>query len=75
MSILAIVSKAEFEKAVASPAVGTLWPVTTYFSSNPGLQPLGKGGDLYLVTARPGDQLWLVGVLRAPKQDAEGWTA
>lgn len=74
-SILAIVSKAEFEKAVASPLLGGLWPVTTYVSNNPGLAPLGKGGDLYLVTVRPGDALWLVGVLRSPKKDAKGWSA
>jgi hypothetical protein len=75
MSILAIVSKSEFEKAVTSPVVGGLWPVTTYFSSNPGLEPLGRGGDLYLVTIRPNDKLWLTAVLRSPKKGAKGWTA
>lgn len=75
MSILAIVSKSEFEKAVTSPIVGALWPVSTYFSGNPGLEPLRGGGDLYLVTARPGDKLWLAAVLRSPKKDSKGWTA
>jgi hypothetical protein len=75
MSILAIVSRSQFEKAVASPAVGGLWPVTTYVSSNPGLEPLGQGGDLYLVTVRPNDTLWLAAVLRSPKKGAKGWTA
>ena len=75
MSILAIVSKSAFETAVASPVVGGLWPVTTYASSNPGLEPLGQGGDLYLVTVRPNDTLWLVAVLRSPKKGAKGWTA
>lgn len=75
MSILAIVSKSEFAKAVASPSVGTLWPVTTYNSANPGLELLRKGGDLYLVTVRPGDTLWLAAVLRSPKKNAKGWTA
>lgn len=75
MSILAIVSKSEFEKAVASPAVSGLWPVTTYFSSNPGLELLARGGDLYLVTVRPNDTLWLAAVLRSPKKNARGWTA
>jgi hypothetical protein len=75
MSVLAIVSKAEFEKAVASPTLGALWKTATYASRNPALEPLRKGGDLYLVTARPGDRLWLVAILRAPKQGAAGWTA
>lgn len=75
MSVLAIVSKVEFERALVSPTVDDLWKLTTYFSSNPGLDSLRHGGDLYLVTARPGDKLWLAAVLRSPKRDAKGWTA
>jgi len=75
MSILAIVSKSEFEKALVSPTVGDLWKQTTYVSSNPALDSLRQGGDLYLVTVRPGDQLWLAAVLRSPKTDGKGWTA
>jgi hypothetical protein len=75
MSILAIVSKAEFEKALVSPTVGDLWKLTTYASINPALASLRQGGDLYLVTVRPGDQLWLAAVLRSPNKDGKGWTA
>jgi hypothetical protein len=78
-SVLAIVSKALFE-ANRGPkggalAVGDVWATDTYASANKGLAPLSDGGDLYLVTARPGDVLWLVGVLRSPTFDGTKWTA
>lgn len=75
MSFLALVSTAEFKQAVPFPSVGIRWPVTTYTSAAPELEPLRKRGDLYLVTARPGATLWLVAVLRSPKKTAKGWAA
>ncbi|MEQ1571767.1 MAG: hypothetical protein ABMA64_39430, partial [Myxococcota bacterium] len=77
-SVMAIVSKALFD-AERGPAgalrVGDTWPTAVYTSANKGLAPLSDGGDLYLVTVRPGDVLWLVAVLRAPQFDGAKWTA
>lgn len=79
MSVLAVVSKAVFEKQARVDgellATGDTWSTSVYTSANPALEPLREGGDLYLVTVRPGDVLWLVGVLRAPKKKGAGWAA
>ena len=79
MSVLAVVSKAVFEKEARVGGklvgVGDTWPTALYASQNPGLASLASGGALFLVTVRPGDQLWLVGVLEAPKQGGKGWSA
>lgn len=74
-SILAIVSKKVFEKDCPGAALGGMYPSSEYHSTHKGLQALSEGGDLYLVTARPGEQLWLVGVLRQPKKTQSGWSA
>ena len=70
MSVLAIVSKAVFEKEARAGTralgVGDVWPTSRYASASPSLESLASGGDLYLVTVRPGDVLWFVAVLRAP---------
>jgi hypothetical protein len=73
-SVLAIVSKALFE-AAGGLRPGDRFDADGYASAHPGLAPLGAGGDLYLVTARPGDVLWLVGILRAPTFDGARWSA
>lgn len=73
-SVLAIVSKALFE-AAGGLRPGDRFDADGYGSAHPGLAPLGAGGDLYLVTARPGDVLWLVGILRAPTFDGARWSA
>jgi hypothetical protein len=79
MSVLAVVSKAVFEKEARVGgrvvAVGETWPTELYASQNPGLEALTNGGALFLVTVRPGDQLWLVGVLEGSKKSAKGWRA
>ncbi len=79
MNVLAVVSKAIFEKeARAGGAVlgeGAVWPTARYGSQSPHLAPLASGGALFLVTVRPGDRLWLVGVLESPKSGPEGWSA
>ncbi len=72
-SVLAVVSKAVFEKQAKGLAPGSVWRTDRYASRNPNLEPLASGGDLYLVTVRPGDVLWLVAILRDPKADADGW--
>ncbi|MBL8607724.1 MAG: hypothetical protein JNL38_10405 [Myxococcales bacterium] len=79
MSVLAVVSKAVFEKEARSGravlGIGATWATARYASENPALASLHSGGDLWLVTVRPGDVLWLVGVLRSPKAKSGGWSA
>ena len=75
-SIMAIVSKAIFDKEAKGLTPGALWPTARYASQNKGLASLADGGDLYLVTVRPPDEaLWLVAILRAPKAADGGWRA
>ncbi|MBN1911506.1 MAG: SMI1/KNR4 family protein [Pirellulales bacterium] len=57
------------------PEPGDIVPLQQYVSTNKNLQPLSQGGDLYLVTVRPGEELWLVAVLRAPKFSKDRWHA
>jgi hypothetical protein len=75
-SILVLVSKAVFEKdSPPGLAVGGVWAVDRWNSRNPSLEPVAAGGSLFLVTVRPGERLWLVGVLDAPTFDGERWNA
>jgi hypothetical protein len=74
-AVLALVSKGEFDKQHRGAAMGQVLAIAAYNSSNAGLRSLADGGDLYLVTVRPGDELWLVGVLRGPKQAKDRWTS
>ena len=73
--ILAIVSKAVFEKEARSLAVGDTWSTSAYVSANPGLAPLADGGSLFLVTVRPDAVLWLVAILVGPKSSKGAWRA
>lgn len=77
--VMAIVSKAIFEKSVRNAGVGSLWSTHVYRSANKQLEKLGRDGRLFLVTVRPtakkGEALWLVGVLESPQFDGEQWTA
>jgi uncharacterized protein (TIGR02996 family) len=73
--MMAIVSKAVFEKTARGLAVGSTWATDRYVSQNQALAQLG-GGDLYLVTVRPPDEsLWLVAVLAKPAFADGRWTA
>ena len=74
-SVLAIVSKAVFSKQMKDAALGKTFATKAYVSKNRGLQPLEEGGDLYLLTVRPGDVAWLVAVLRKPSFDGAQWNA
>lgn len=74
--VLAIVSKAIFEKEAGGRGPGSVWAVDRYRSENKNLQPLAGGGRLFLVTVRPpADTLWLVAVLHAPSFQAKEWVA
>jgi hypothetical protein len=76
-SVLAIVSKAVFEKqASRGLAIGQTWATDRYVSKNPGLQALASGGALFLVTVRPpNERLWLVAVLESPTFGDDEWVA
>lgn len=54
--VIAVVSKAIFEKAAREHAldVGMTWPTASYVSQNKALGPLADGGRLFLVTVRVG---------------------
>ena len=75
--VLAIVSKAVFEKAAGTHgALGEHLAMDRYACANKHLAPLSAGGRLYLVTVRPPDeQLWLVAVLDQPAFDGTQWIA
>src|SRR5262245_45965483 len=74
--VLAVVSKAIFDKAARGLGPGSVWSTAAYVSANKALSPLADGGRLFLVTVRPPDEaLWLVAVLDAPKFDGTQWSA
>lgn len=74
--MLAIISKAVFEKEAAGLKPGDVLPTDRYRSNSKHLEPLASGGRLFLVTVRPPNEaLWLVAVLEGLKSDAEGWRA
>lgn len=75
--VMAIVSKAVFEKAAGkSPTLGTALGMDRYASANRGLSALSGGGRLFLVTVRPPDEaLWLVAVLENPEFSGSEWVA
>lgn len=72
--MLAIISKAVFEKEAAGRAPGDVLPIDRYRSNSRNLEPLSDGGRLFLVTVRPpSESLWLVAVLDRLDVDDEGW--
>jgi hypothetical protein len=75
--VMAIVSKAVFEKAAGKgPVLGHALGLDRYTSANKGLTPLAGGGRLFLVTVRPPDEaLWLVAVLDHPSFSGKEWIA
>jgi hypothetical protein len=74
--LLAIVSKAVFERDARGVTLGDVWPVDRYVSTNKALAPLEAGGRIFLVTVRPpSEQLWLVAVLDEPRFDGTQWIA
>ena len=76
VAMMAIVSKAIFEKDMPGAKVGDVYKTDRYTSSNKALAQLGNAGTLYLVTVRPPDEkLWLVAVLENVKHDGSAWIA
>ncbi|MCA9586218.1 MAG: hypothetical protein KC657_12755 [Myxococcales bacterium] len=73
MDTLAIISKAQFDGAHRGAAPGSVLAIDRYISRVPALRSLEQGGALFLVTVRPGDVLWLVGVLETPAFDGDMW--
>lgn len=73
-SVLAIVSRAIFEQNF-DLAIGDLYETSEYLSKNKALDALatGEGNALFLVTVRPGEQLWLVGILEQPIYVGDRW--
>jgi hypothetical protein len=74
--MLAIISKAVFEKEAAGRKPGDILPLDRYRSASRHLEPLKSGGRLFLVTVRPPkEELWLVAVLEGLKFQDDEWTA
>ncbi len=74
--MLAIISKAVFEKEAAGRAPGEVLPIDRYRSASKHLEPLRSGGRLFLVTVRPPTEaLWLVAVLDGLKFEEGEWHA
>jgi uncharacterized protein (TIGR02996 family) len=78
-SVMAIVSRKVFERDFRVggkvAVVGEVVPTTTYASSQRTLDRLADGGDLFLITVTPAEELLLVGVLADPTFAKDRWTA
>ena len=74
-SVMAIVSKAVFEKMVGKAVnVGALVDTDRYASMPTVFEQLGKGDAIFLITVRPPNEaLWLVGILEAPTKQGTAW--
>lgn len=72
--MMAIVSKAVFEKDAPKAKLGDVLTMKYYRSANKHLEHLNEGGKLFLVTVRPPNEaLWLVAVLESPQFDGDKW--
>lgn len=72
--ILAIVSKAIFERDAHGLTPGQVWDTDRYTSANKALQALADGGRIFLVTVRPPDErLWFVGMIDTPSFTGTAW--
>jgi hypothetical protein len=75
--MMAIISKAVFEKEAPKATLGQVLPLSVYRSAHKAFEKLkASGSRLFLVTVRPPDeQLCLVAVLEALSFDGEKWNA
>ncbi|MDY7230845.1 hypothetical protein [Hyalangium rubrum] len=72
--MLAIISKAVFEKEAPGSKPGDVLTLDRYRSASRHLEPLKSGGRLFLVTVRPpAEALWLVAVLEGLTFKDEEW--
>jgi len=72
---MAIVSRDVFEGSGVIAELGTRLEMDRYTSASKHLQPLATGGRMFLVTVRPGEQLWLIALLDNPQFDGIEWVA
>ena len=74
--MMAIVSKAVFDKDLPAAKLGAVLPMKVYRSASKHLERLAADGRLFLVTVRPPNEaLWLVAVLEDLKFDGSKWQA
>jgi hypothetical protein len=74
--MMAIVSKAVFDKQAPKAKLGGVLPIKVYRSANKHLSHLDGKSRLFLVTVRPPDEtLWLIAVLQGLEFDGEQWTS
>jgi hypothetical protein len=74
--MMAIVSKAVFEREAPGARPGQVLPMRVYRSASRHLERLDKESRLFLVTVRPPNEaLWLVAVLESPEFDGAEWQA
>lgn len=74
--MMAIVSKAVFDKESPGAKVGDVLPLAVYRSAHKAFEKLDDKSRLFLVTVRPPDEkLWLVGVLEGLKFDGKQWNS
>jgi hypothetical protein len=73
--MVAIVSKAVYQRDMPEARVGGVVPLDCYLSTNAALRKLQAGGRLFLLTVRPGEALWLVAVLTNPRFEGTKWVA
>lgn len=66
-SVMAIVSKAVFDKMAKGAALGDVIETDRYVSKHAAFEELGDGDAIFLVTVKPGDTLWRVAVIERPK--------
>jgi hypothetical protein len=76
-SVLAIVSKAVFEKRAPKDVdLGAVIGLDRYVSSHKAFEAVAGGGAVFMVTVRPPDEkLWLVAILENPKRKDDAWVA
>lgn len=74
--MMAIVSKAVFEKESPGARVGDVLPIDVYRSTHKAFERLDAKSRLFLVTVRPPDErLWLLAVLEGLAFDGKQWNA
>ena len=74
--MVAIVSKAVYQRDMPQARVGEVVPLDAYLSTNAALKKLQGSDRLFLLTVRPpGESLWLVAVLCNPRFDGSKWVA